>query len=446
MSDPPNSSRPKRQFGAADAPGSTNTDPEHLFRSELANIHALRTELVDIRKIMEQERLERRQEAAELKRQIASLLTLVQLLPTAHSTPTPGTTKTTAGAPPVPRTKSNGNTTVTPTYANVTKSTTNNAPEWKTVSTKKPKATTLPTDPLPAQHTRKDRQFVIIRQSSTSTANVELTNNQHIRIKDTINTALKGTGCAITQVSNTLKGNLHITTRADNTAEQVIKAAGTHLLPTLQTLDLNITAIHINNDWEKVVVHGIQLSYYEDMQDGMDKLKQDLKFENPGLLLRTLPHYITKPEQRETKLQSSVAFAVSDKATAASLTRRGVAILAGHHKVAHFQKRTPFSHCRQCLNKGHDQPKCTNTPRCALCAGTHTTNEHKCDKGCATGRPCAHTALKCLHCEEPHRAFDRTKCTYQLEALKRFRTPPPSLTTTTTTAPTGSDDTMNDSD
>ena len=70
-------------------------------------------------------------------------------------------------------------------------------------------------------------------------------------------------------------------------------------------------------------------------------------------------------------------------------------------KVRKFKQRP--TQCFQCFTYGHIISKCTNTPRCRTCSGTHdTTND------------CSLPAF-CLHCNGPHSPSSRSCPKYKLE-------------------------------
>lgn len=60
--------------------------------------------------------------------------------------------------------------------------------------------------------------------------------------------------------------------------------------------------------------------------------------------------------------------------------------------------RTEIGQCHRCQRFGHSQSKCTATPRCVKCAGTHLTSECKKDKD---------TPATCANCGKQHTASYR---------------------------------------
>jgi hypothetical protein len=70
---------------------------------------------------------------------------------------------------------------------------------------------------------------------------------------------------------------------------------------------------------------------------------------------------------------------------------------------------------------GHPKQKCKETPRCAVCASNHLTNDHKCQKeGCRQGPTCSHPPIECANCGANHKATDRG-CIARAKAYLAYR-------------------------
>ena len=66
--------------------------------------------------------------------------------------------------------------------------------------------------------------------------------------------------------------------------------------------------------------------------------------------------------------------------------------------------------CCRCSQWGHSEFRCHQggAPVCAICAGPHQTEEHKCEVVTCSrqGKICPHTAMKCPNCGGNHPAQD----------------------------------------
>src|SRR5690606_22194298 len=149
----------------------------------------------------------------------------------------------------------------------------------------------------PQTTTLQQRRFFITRNNNSI-----LNAAQHVNIKETINETLRDESpvnnkLMVVTIRDTLRGNLEITTREDCTAEQVLNYS-TVLLKALQQLPFGITSLLPNSPWAKVAVHGIDLAFFEDTKEGMERLQQEIIRNNPDIKLRTAPRYLTSPTQR----------------------------------------------------------------------------------------------------------------------------------------------------
>lgn len=79
------------------------------------------------------------------------------------------------------------------------------------------------------------------------------------------------------------------------------------------------------------------------------------------------------------------------------------------HHANNFIEISPETLCSTCCHCGYITLQCPNVDRlkCQLCAGPHTTRNHKCEvMRCPVrgGRRCRHTIAKCSNCRDTHYA------------------------------------------
>ena len=103
---------------------------------------------------------------------------------------------------------------------------------------------------------------------------------------------------------------------------------------------------------------------------------------------------------------SSVVAAVLGEVIFDRLCKSGALPFGRRYEVDAYEEARPDAFCSHCCGWGHIAPHCeAATPRCAVCAGDHTTNDHRCPvEGCRVGkgRPCPHGATKCANCGGLH--------------------------------------------
>jgi hypothetical protein len=275
----------------------------------------------------------------------------------------------------------------------------NNKPAWSEVASKK-----KPTNSKPTPPTKKQRTIVVRRQIAT-TAPLD-----SLRIRDAINSQLEKSRAPnhlrIVTVTTNQKNNIVLTTREDCTAITLLefKAA---ILNAIASADGTPTAIQASQPWSKIMVHGIDTQRYPDTDTGMKTLQGEIE-SHTSLKLATPPRYATRPESRVGKTASSVVICLTSAEDASNVLKHRIAIDGTLHRTERFWAVKPTSQCHLCQRFGHHHKRCTHQPRCRLCAGDHTTTNHRCaDCPSLRGKACTHIAARCCNCEGAHYASDR---------------------------------------
>jgi hypothetical protein len=97
------------------------------------------------------------------------------------------------------------------------------------------------------------------------------------------------------------------------------------------------------------------------------------------------------------------------------------------HKVEHYDEVDNTTICKSCWKHGHGLHNCPtpDKPRCGICAGDHSTNEHKCKvRACQSskGRRCyTHEILQCANCGGDHMVWNKKQCKVRQLALTDHR-------------------------
>ena len=122
--------------------------------------------------------------------------------------------------------------------------------------------------------------------------------------------------------------------------------------------------------------------------------------------------------------------AVLGEVTFSRLCKSGARLFGRRYEVDAYEEVRLDAFCSRCCGWGHIAPHCKAAARCVVCAGDHTTNDHRCPvEGCRVGRsrPCPHGQTKCANCGGPHRAR-ADACAAKKTALqlaRGWKTPPP---------------------
>src|SRR5262249_18039744 len=159
------------------------------------------------------------------------------------------------------------------------------------------------------------------------------------------------------------------------------------------------------------------------------KLKAELETYNSKAKLTTLPRYLSRPEKRQGKSNSSIVVCMQNAADAEYIIKHGVMAMGTHHKAEKHYSVRRWDQCTKCQDFGHHWQRCILDPRCRLCGQEHNTRDHQCDRCNIKGRRCPHTTLCCANCMEPHQASDpacegakaMAACIAKKEALLKTR-------------------------
>ena len=233
-----------------------------------------------------------------------------------------------------------------------------------------------------------------------------------LTIRNTLNATLRDIqappNAIISTVTLNQKNNYILTTREDCPASTVLQYKET-LQSTLQNIDNTTAAMKPQETWAKVAVHGINLLAYPDDTIGMELLQKEVETHNPGVTLTTTPRYITRPENRTGKRDSSIVICVASESLANQLTKKGVLIDCQRRKSERYWAARPSDQCSSCQGFGHHWKRCVTNPICRLCAQAHKTGDHVCPQcPSSRGKQCPHTVLRCINCDMDHHASDRT--------------------------------------
>ncbi|RPA72325.1 hypothetical protein BJ508DRAFT_183913, partial [Ascobolus immersus RN42] len=165
----------------------------------------------------------------------------------------------------------------------------------------------------------------------------------------------------------------------------------------------DLDSLQTKNNWAKIVIHRVPNQFHE---DDMEKIQTWLELANPNLRIKTTPYILNKLETRHTLTSLSIAFNVESPAHADAWIKRGIYLMSQRCRTSRYTPRT-LTHCTRCINTGHTIDTCTEQPRCHLCGGAHLTLNHACQMGCTRTQACTHLPLKCVLCNEEHRALDK---------------------------------------
>jgi hypothetical protein len=169
-----------------------------------------------------------------------------------------------------------------------------------------------------------------------------------------------------------------------------------------------ITASRICQRWSRFIVHGIPATATP------DTVRNEIESTYPTLKMGQTPRWLTSPERREGKEASSMVITLIGEITKKSLGADTLAVFNRECKITEYITFGPSTRCNKCQLYGHPTQRCTaDSYTCAVCAQSHATKDHPCAiENCKAGHSCNHPPIRCVNCQQPHKASDRNCPTY----------------------------------
>jgi hypothetical protein len=182
------------------------------------------------------------------------------------------------------------------------------------------------------------------------------------------------------------QGNLILSTRSDQTAEELTKFQNSfsHVLADLS----NRQEIVIREDkkWFKIQIDGVSTGSLSAANGRIlhsaEVVHTELMACNPIYAMSkefivAKPRWLRTEEELHTTLKSSLVFALTDEPTARQiLNQKSLAAFGRHCTLRAFQDRPPVTQCRNCWSLEHTTHRCTEAQRCRLCSALHDEKDH----------------------------------------------------------------------
>jgi len=169
-----------------------------------------------------------------------------------------------------------------------------------------------------------------------------------------------------------------------------------------------VVSSRISHRWTRFIVHGIPTSATP------EDVRTEIENTYPALRMGQTPRWLTSPDRRQAKEASSMVITFVGEMTKKSLGATKLAMFNRQCEIAEYISFGPTTRCNKCQLYGHPTQRCTaDTHTCAVCAHPHATKDHPCAIGnCKAGHSCNHPPIRCVSCQQPHKASDRNCPTY----------------------------------
>ena len=280
----------------------------------------------------------------------------------------------------------------TPTIATIASQATQQ--EWNLVTRKTPK----PIQPRPKPINKASQRLVLIQSTSSNFSYTPL------QMRNQINAAFLAKGIkgpVIASVTQSLRNkNVVLTTTPTFTADFLVEKRS------IWETIVPHSRFQKDQPWYKVIVHGIPTLDFN-CPEGMDMIVDEIKTFNEGLNPIGKPYWMSSASTRATKRSGSVAISFATEEEASRAIRNRLYIAGISVRVEKLYSVAPTTQCQICQGFGHLDTYCRKDPICRLCAGSHSTKQHRCNT-CKSTTGCDHLEPKCSNCRGTHPANSKT--------------------------------------
>jgi len=262
---------------------------------------------------------------------------------------------------------------------------TGRAPMWR--SRKRPLANTDDESNNRLSDHRFERRIMITRDGKVAqtTGDLFLIAN---RMTAAINIALHQTGAPahirVQAVTVSRRGVLHTTAGPEANAKMVLHFKEA-ILKAARTVDPGVCDMQENGEWLRFKLARVPLEVYAGT-GGLDLLARQLVAENPEMPLEIMrigwlnsERTIKEGYESGRMKTATVVFAVRDRTTAAEIAKGAIRLGGKQTATTTFVEDLRTAQCETCCGWGHVGSHChyNNGRRCGMCAGQHTTPEHR---------------------------------------------------------------------
>ena len=272
-------------------------------------------------------------------------------------------------------------------YSNVVKHT-NHIPQ----TTIKPKPTTRPQQgkPTPANPNAAHHPSRLVAQFLPTGIPENLRPDPNTIVTE-LNTAIERShpsrSVKIVTASFNPQGNLIISTRADQTANEILRYRDA-VLPVLTNIG-NSQHVELREDkkWFKIQIDAVNTSTISIGNERVPVAEETVHTEllecNPqyAQMLESIvskPRWLRPREELLTTHRSSLVFATTDEEAAKLMLKsRSLAAFGRHCFIRAFQDRPPVTQCKNCWRLDHPTHKCKEDQCCRICSGPHDEKNHQ---------------------------------------------------------------------
>jgi len=184
--------------------------------------------------------------------------------------------------------------------------------------------------------------------------------------------------------------------------------------------ELDVEGIEIPHRTYSVVAHRAPADTFnanEDISSAIDQIQEENEHLGLDFSIKSLT-WLNGEKDRETDGFGPLRIDFKTKESANTAIGGNLSLGKNTCRTSIFVPRD--YQCFRCQDWGHRATSCSRDVKCGLCAGGHSTAEHKCehDKKCKDNKKCDRDKLKCANCSGSHASWIRA-CPTALQAFNR---------------------------
>ena len=195
----------------------------------------------------------------------------------------------------------------------------------------------------------------------------------------------------------------------------------TILAATLEPLGWGTPNMIIGQKTTQYMVHGVPVTA------NLETCRYEIEAAHPAVKLGLNPRWLIPEDRRRQKLASTIVVSMLGTIPPSQLGTKHIYIANRICKIEPYISFNETTQCRTCMRYGHPTARCKEQPTCGVCAEQHPTQDHPCSVlKCPKGGKCTHPPVKCINCDQPHKATD-PNCPTRAKLRNRNPTAPVSM-------------------
>jgi len=197
----------------------------------------------------------------------------------------------------------------------------------------------------------------------------------------------------------TIRGSIIFTT--SNTQNNIVYEDYSTIIMDALSYYGKCERVEIGKRFSQFLLHGVPTHL------SLPEISASIAANYPQLIQGQTPRWLTTPDRREHKTNSTIVMTLTGTVKKASIGRQNLIVCNRECQLDDYISYGRSTQCRNCQIYGHPAALCRNDSCCAVCAGPHETKAHPCTlPTCKKGPSCTHPPIRCVNCNAPHKASD----------------------------------------